>query len=74
MLKQAVKDEKAFDDQMKVVDGDDVVNFKKYLKLDKAKDDAKEAVTEQKNVLKTAEKKVDDHTFAISELLRNIGA
>merc|ERR1719240_1615030 len=65
LLKQAVKDEKAFDDQMKVVDGDDVVNFKKYLKLDKARDDAKVAVTDQKNVLATAEKKVDDHTFAI---------
>merc|ERR1719240_1098121 len=66
LLKQAVKDEKAFDDQMKVVDGDDVVNFKKYLKLDKATDDAKVAVTDQKNVLATAENKVDDHTFPFS--------
>lgn len=64
-IQQAVKDLKAFNDLMKKVDPNDQNNFKAYLALDSAKDDAKAAVTAQQNVVTSAEGKVDAHTYAI---------
>lgn len=64
-IQQAVKDVKAFNDLMEKVDPADQDNFNKYLALDMAKDDADAAVTAQKNVVKSADGKVDAHTYAI---------
>jgi hypothetical protein len=63
-VQQAVKDQKAFEDVMSKVDPDDQDNLGEYLKLNLAKDEADVAVTAQKNVVKSAEEKVDAHTFS----------
>lgn len=64
LVQQGVKDTKAFNDLMKKVDTGDQNKFKAYLALDMAKDVAAAAVVAQQNVVKSAEGKVDAHTYA----------